>query len=365
MNARPIRSVAAGTLAILSLAVPAIGGLQNGVSAVARSADCAVDLSVTGAMADVLSNALTLGLGIDERTVAAFLEDSAPNSETGTDFLVRAATAFGVDRDALARAVERYRHVNCSHPGGGAEREFGQSEVGGARELDWDFAESVLRHVVLHELAHALVREFDLPVLANEETLADAFATHFLVTQLPEQAPAVLLARVESLMFEASEVPRAEWTVTGEHDSDARRAYQIAALAIAEDMEAYAFLAPIVGMGESEMASAADYGTEIHRSWRRILRPLRMPAGRASSEVRLQVDERSFVHETFADSDLLADLESALRSFDWHSRVTLRFESGDGGAAWSRSSRTITVHDQYIERFARQGQQVIERSTSP
>jgi hypothetical protein len=41
---------------------------------------------------------------------------------------------------------------------------------------------------MVHELGHALIREFDLPILGNEETMADAFATHYLTTHLPDRA---------------------------------------------------------------------------------------------------------------------------------------------------------------------------------
>ena len=67
------------------------------------------------------------------------------------------------------------------------------------------FAEDVLLHVVLHELGHALIREFDLPILGNEETMADAFATWYMTHHLPERAFNVLKARTDSLMIEAQE----------------------------------------------------------------------------------------------------------------------------------------------------------------
>ena len=38
------------------------------------------------------------------------------------------------------------------------------------------FAKNVVRHVLMHELAHALIREFDLPVLGNEENIADSLS---------------------------------------------------------------------------------------------------------------------------------------------------------------------------------------------
>ena len=52
---------------------------------------------------------------------------------------------------------------------------------------------------------------------------------------------------------------------------------------------------------------------------------------------------------------LVAELESIVTRFDWHSQVTIHFAAGDGGAGWSRSKRTITVHSEYVRRFLEQG----------
>ena len=221
------------------------------------------------------------------------------------------------------------------------------------------FVQHVATHVVLHELAHALVREFDLPVLANEETLADAFATHYLVTHLPDRAPAVLKARVQSWMIEAGEVDRGDWDVSGEHNSDARRAHQVAALAIAADPQKYRFLGEMLGMSEADMRAAADYGTEIHRSWRRTLRPLWMPDDQSSREVAVRLDEDPAV-QAMADSPLVTTMETAMRRFDWHSTVTFAIVQGDGGAGWNRSGRTITLQTALLDRFRRQGQRVMQ-----
>ncbi|MEM7454243.1 MAG: DUF4344 domain-containing metallopeptidase [Planctomycetota bacterium] len=218
-----------------------------------------------------------------------------------------------------------------------------------------DFASDVVLHVVFHELGHALIREFDLPILGNEETMADAFATHMLTSHFPDRAVDVLSARTKSLMIEAGEVPREEWTVRGEHNNDARRAYQIAALAIAADREKYLPVARIAGLTDDDVRRAGDYGTEIHRSWRRMLQPLWMPQGAESGEARFQFDESNEVIRKVIATGVAAEIESALKRFDWHSQVTIRLAEGDGGAGWSRSSRTITVNSEYIERFLNQG----------
>ena len=246
---------------------------------------------------------------------------------------------------------------------GGAELSWPEnsaSEPASARSAKAaKFASNVAFHVVLHEIGHALVREFDLPILGNEETLADAFATHYLTAHCGDRALAVLKARVQSLMVEAGEVARAEWPVRGEHNSDARRAYQIAALAVAADRERYRPIAELVEMSDADVRSSADYGAEIHRSWRRVLAPLRMPEGQSSREAGVRGDDSKHALIKMLRKDkVIEDLEQILRGFDWHSFVALEFVEGEGGAGWSRSSRRIRVHTEYLQRFVDQSRLV-------
>jgi hypothetical protein len=279
------------------------------------------------------------GLKRAEADVSAFLTNAETKYASGQDLLRAAAAHFAIDEARLTAEVERFRHCNCHHD---------------AVEVS-AFARDVTLHVVLHELGHALIREFDLPVLGNEETMADAFATHFLTTHLPDRAADVLRARTTSLMIEAREVPREQWTVRGEHDNDARRAFQIAALAVAADAARYEAVAKVVGMSEPEIQRAKDYGAEIHRSWRRMLAPLWMPQGVRSNEARVVCDLENASVGKAGLAGLVAELEPIVTRFDWHSQVTVRFAAGDGGAAWSRSKRTVTVHSDYIRRFVEQG----------
>jgi hypothetical protein len=322
---------------------------------------CDVDLDHVGQMKDILSNALMRELHFEESRVRTYLDVAQSDCANGADLLRKSAAEFAITESDLVTHVERYRHINCFAEGADPEV---------AVDPDSDpplsqFAKDVTLHVILHELGHALIREFDLPVLGNEETAADAFATHYLTQHLPDRALDALQARVASLMFEANAVSRNEWKVRGEHDSDARRAYQIAALAIAADPERYRPVALAVGMSEDEISDSRDYGAEIHRSWRRILRPLWMPAGLESSEARLAFDSESGLVGDLRASSLPAELEAAVRDFDWHSQVTIRFTVGAGGAAWNRSERTITVHSGYVRRFVEQGESIAESNVSP
>lgn len=330
---------------------PIAGAQEKAQSADATQAECTIDLTRAGQMADIVSNALNRGLDQQSLEVREFLKGAHQNFPDGQALLQAAAEHFKIDKKALTREVERYRHCNCTHPGGEMSH---LGSDGKALEIS-KFASDVALHVVLHEMGHALVREFDLPVLGNEETLADAFATHYVTTYLPERAVDILSARTRSLMIEASEVRREEWTISGEHNSDARRAFQIAALAVAADPEKYRPVAEGVGMSQDDTRSAADYGTEIHRSWRRTLAPLWMPKGVVSNETRLTYDGDGRFVSNVRSSKMAEVLREALQRFDWHSQVRIHFVDGEGGAGWNRSKRTITVHSEYVHRFVRQG----------
>jgi hypothetical protein len=352
-KSRTASSLIAAALVVSGLGWSAPTGARQQQPATRDDPRCTIDLAVAGQMKDVVSNALLRALDVPETSVKPFLLHAEKRYATGPALLKAAAGHFKLEEAVLAAEVERYKHVNCEHeplvPGAPWDRAK-RPDDGMPVSV---FAKDVTLHVVLHELGHALIREFDIPILGNEETAADAFATYYLTTYLPDRAVDVLMARTRSLMIEAAAATEVDWS--GEHDHDARRAYQIAALAIAADRLKYQEVAAQVGMSEEDIGDARDYGAEIRRSWRRVLGPLLMPDGTASSEARVLYDsDDEFINGLCADG-LASEIESAARRFDWHSQVTVHFVEGDGGAAWSRSGRTVTVHSGYVRRFVEQG----------
>lgn len=361
----PLSLLLAGLIPSLNLTSVTCRAQQPNVASSNPKSDdpsvrCTIDLSLPGKMKDIVSNALMRGLDVPEDQVAQFLLDAEKRFDTGPLLLTAAAQHFGLKESVLAEQVERFKHCNCKH---GPMVNGKQVLVAKSVSLDKEsvpvvvsqFAQDVTMHVVLHELGHALVREFDLPILGNEECLADAFATYYLTKHLPERAFDVIQARTRSLMIEANEVPREQWTVRGEHNNDARRAYQIVAIAVAADHQKYNPIAQEIGLSENDIRKCRDYGSEIHRSWRRILRPLWMPAGQSSTEARVKCEPNCQISAQLKKAGFADELEAIIRKFDWHSQVTIAFVEGDGGAGWSRSKRTITVNSQYIRRFIEQG----------
>ncbi len=210
------------------------------------------------------------------------------------------------------------------------------------------FTENVLTHVAIHEIGHALIREFDLPVLGNEEIAADAFATTYIVQNMPDQALDIITARAQSWESEMDEE-----TIFSEYPDDIWRAGQMICLAYGLDPNTFETLARDGGITGDEAAACRERAPEISRSWRRIISPLRLPDGALVNEVFFPIGEGPW-ETAVRDSTLHNQLQQVLSSFDWHSQIALHFDHCEGGAGWSRNGRTILICDDLIERFETQ-----------
>ncbi|MEM7644139.1 MAG: DUF4344 domain-containing metallopeptidase [Pseudomonadota bacterium] len=207
------------------------------------------------------------------------------------------------------------------------------------------FTENVLLHVITHEMGHAVIREFDLPILAQEEVAADQFATYYLHATIPDRAGEIIRARVASWMLEADEE-----SIFSDYEDDARRAGYTLCLLHGLDPDRYEGLPAEVGMTDRESAACRDAAPEIARSWRRILAPLAMPEDARVTEVTVDADESRW-RAALQASEAGQLMVDTLTSIDWHSRITLRVAPCDGGAQWQRNGRTILVCDALIDRF--------------
>jgi len=189
--------------------------------------------------------------------------------------------------------------------------------------------QDALLHVVAHEMGHAILREFDLPILGPEEDIADDFATLFIYTMFPDRAEAIIIARADQNLADGEQPD-----MFSEYRNDAQRAGRSVCLLYGQNPEQFEDLANRFRLEGGAAESCRDFPTEIARSWRRTL-------------------ARPFA-TALATEDWLEDAYTLMSAIDWHSRIVLELDSCDGSSSWSRNGRRIRICDQYIERFENQ-----------
>lgn len=217
-----------------------------------------------------------------------------------------------------------------------------------------NFAKSVSKHVLMHELAHALIREFSLPVLGNEEVLADSFATVWITQNWRDEAPAILGARIRSWIYEDQETDPKDYDHKGEHPLDIRRAYQAACLLYGSDPADWARHISWLDIKQYDLDDCSDTAPDQMNGWNSVLKAHLLPENSKSPNVELIFGEGP-MKDAMMDSGVMQDFEKIVRRFDWPQQITLHFDHCPSGAFWDRSDRLILLCDSYVQRFIDQG----------
>lgn len=225
-----------------------------------------------------------------------------------------------------------------------------------------EFTQNVTLHVLMHELGHAVFREFGVPILANEENMADSFATTTITQDMRDDAVAIVSDRARSWMLEDDEAAssgldlRAE--LRGEHELDLRRAYQTMCLLYGADPAEWTEAVAWVGFSEDEKADCSDTAPDQIEGWSEVLAPHRLPEGEVSNKIEVIYGEGPMKDHMVA-SGVMERAASFARTFDWPEPIVLHFDDCDGGASWSRDDRRVLLCDDYVARFVAQGERIV------
>jgi hypothetical protein len=131
--------------------------------------------------------------------------------------------------------------------------------------------------VLFHEIGHALVHQWQLPVLGREEDAVDAFSTIFMTQFVPNGGQIALWA---AELFDvlagggkgAQSVRVSLQQFADEHSLDEQRAYSIVCWVYGSNPQRYSRLATIPGLKERLPRCAGEYA-QLKRSWLTLLRP--------------------------------------------------------------------------------------------
>jgi len=140
-----------------------------------------------------------------------------------------------------------------------------------------------------HELGHAVVSEFNLPVLGREEDAADSFATLALLHVGTDFTHRVLVDAARGLLLIGKRDAQmgVEPAFYGEHGLDQQRAYKIVCLMVGSNPAAFRDLAQRANLPEERRETCQGDFEQAKTSWMRLLEPHFRASSRPSFWERL------------------------------------------------------------------------------
>ena len=132
-----------------------------------------------------------------------------------------------------------------------------------------------VRFVFLHEIGHALIDTYKLPVTANEEDAADRCSAFINLEELGEDGVQAVLAAAEAFQIESKQTSGRDRNMADEHLLSEQRFYNSLCMLYGSNSEKYA---SIVTKGYLPKERAVRCKTEYQRtveSWVILLEPWR------------------------------------------------------------------------------------------
>jgi Putative metallopeptidase len=205
--------------------------------------------------------------------------------------------------------------------------------------------------LLLHEIGHVLVSEFQLPVLGREEDAADTYAalsmlrigTSFSVQSLADAAKGWFFdARRDQ---EIGDSP----LYYDEHNVSAQRAYQIVCLMVGSDPEKFRSLADQAKMPEERQKTCKRDYRKASEAWDAVLAPHLRHPGQPETKINVVYGDGK------GNFDVIANMFRSIRFLEtvaehtqerylWPHPFTLAMEScGRPGSDYDTDTRTVTM----------------------
>ncbi|MER3431420.1 MAG: hypothetical protein C4324_10330 [Blastocatellia bacterium] len=132
-----------------------------------------------------------------------------------------------------------------------------------------------VRFAFLHEIAHALIDKYKLPITGNEEDAADRCSAYINIEELGEQGVRAVLAAADAFAIESKRLQGSNRNMADEHLLSEQRFYNSLCMIYGSDPDKYS---RIVTDGYLPQERAARCPAEYQRtveSWKTLLAPWR------------------------------------------------------------------------------------------
>ncbi len=223
-----------------------------------------------------------------------------------------------------------------------------------------DFVADTLTHIIHHEMAHALIDAFELPLLGPEEDAADAFSTLHMISTLHGRAvPALRNVSEAWLVMHAQDGTKEMMEYYGEHDLSDRRALWIVCLLYGSDPSRFDRVATWADLPPWRKSSCRDEARTTRRSWSSVLRPhLSAPGSIPEAPIRLNYEdpgaltsEATFLRELGLLEAVAEDYSSR---YQWVEPVGITAKNcGEANAFWNAEDNRIEICYELVSELRR------------
>ena len=268
-------------------------------------------------------------------------------------FLIGVCALAGAPASAQPTAAEfdSYRaRIDAAVKAVGDHPRFGALSLK-KREQIAEFVSGNLLFTLLHELGHAAINQFHLPVLGREEDAADSFAATRLIRVGSSFSDQVVAGAAQSWFLmdrrdrkEGDTVPYYD-----EHGLDQQRAYQILCFVVGSDASKFKKLADETKLPDDRRDSCAiDFRTAVN-SWNALLEPHRRAPDQPPTEVKVVYGEAegrlALTAEISRAINLLENVAHyTSNGLAWPAPFTLEMRTcGSPNASWVPAELKLTL----------------------
>jgi hypothetical protein len=129
-----------------------------------------------------------------------------------------------------------------------------------------------VRFAFLHEIGHALIDAYNLPITGNEEDAADRCSSFINLTELGEDGVAAVLAAADAFAIESKNVSPGKRNLADEHLLQEQRFYNSLCMLYGSDSEKYAYILEEGYLPKERAVRCPQEYERTVQSWSELLR---------------------------------------------------------------------------------------------
>lgn len=216
-----------------------------------------------------------------------------------------------------------------------------------ATPRDDDFVLNNIIHIMYHEAGHALIDQFELPVIGQEEDAADAFATINVIDAFENFD--LVLSDTAMAMIALQDLNNSEdLDFFSEHDLDIQRGMRIICFGVGAEPEKFENIAASFEMTREQIENCADRFDQSMLGWHDLLKSSYRKEEAPRADLRISYapsgtykTERALLLNSAVLEDFGADLVDQF-AFGSELKIIAR-ECGEANAFYEPATGSISI----------------------